>query len=404
MKISQIKESSFQKGLAVLFSVVIFMPLALTPLVQAEPIAEPSVKAKKSTAELEALLEQIQKIKKEIDQGRSQSSELRKQLEKSEVEIEKAIKANKELDEQIRKKNEALEALEKEQEVKVDIFNQHKVFLSEQIRVAYINQNQSVMKLVLNNEDPAIRSRNQVYHQYFSKAGSEKIEQIGKQLEEIENLKKIAAYETEQLRILKVSQQQSLQAVEQKKQQRELIIANLDTELSGKDARLNRMKQDSANLSELIVSLNKAARLVKLEKLKLSRSFSNLKGKLKWPSSGAIAHRYGTSRNGSSLNWKGMLINSPFGSDVRVISNGQVIFSGWFQNLGKLIIVDHGQNYMSLYGHNSELFRSVGDKVKTGELIASVGDSGGRKNSGLYFEIRQKGIAVNPSIWCKRPI
>ncbi|MFK8068742.1 MAG: murein hydrolase activator EnvC [Gammaproteobacteria bacterium] len=381
--------------------VILFSILMLVPLVQAGTSVEPAVKAKKSTAELEALRDQIQKIKKEIDQGRSQSGDLRKQLEESEAEVEKAIKANKELDEKIRKKNEALEALEKEQKVKVDAFNQHKAFMSEQMRVAYINQNQSVVKLVLNNEDPTVRSRNQVYHQYFSKARSAKIDQVGQQLQEIENLKKVTAYETEQLRILKANQQQSLQAVEQKQQQRQLIIANLDKELSGKGARLKRMKQDTVNLGELVVSLNKAARLAKLEKMKRSKSFSNLKGKLKWPSSGAISHRYGTSRNGSSLNWKGMLINSPFGSDVKVISSGQVIFSGWFQNLGKLIIVDHGQEYMSLYGHNSELFRSVGDKVKTGELIASVGDSGGRKNSGLYFEIRQKGRAVNPSIWCK---
>ena len=368
--------------------------------------AEPAADARKSTAELEALRDQIQKIKKEIGQSRGESDGLRKQLEQNEVEVEKAIKESKELDEKIRKQNEALESLKKQQEEKVEAFNQHKDFMMEQIRVAYMNQNQSTLKMVLNQEDTASFSRNMVYHRYFSAARLQKIAQVGQQISDLQQTQKVVAHESEQLRLLQFSQKDNLQKLEQKKQDRQLIIAQLDQKVSSKAAQLNRMQRDAETLNTLINSLNKTAarlaRLAQLEKAKRNApAFANLKGKLRWPAAGGIIHRYGTSRNNSSLNWQGVLINAKVGSDVKAVSGGRVIFSDWFRNLGRLIIIDHGDGYMSLYGHNQDLFRSVGDKVKTGELIASVGDSGGRKNSGLYFEVRRKGTPVNPATWCK---
>ncbi len=362
--------------------------------------------ARKSTAELEALRDQIRKIKNEIDQGRGESDSLRKQLEKNEVEVEKAIKESKELDEKIRKQNEALESLKKEQKKKGEALNQHKDFLMEQIHVAYINQNQNTLKMVLNQEDTASFSRNMVYHRYFSAARAKKITQIGQQISDLKKTQKVVAHESEKLRVLQHSQKANLEKLEENKQERELVIVRLDRQVSSKGAQLNRMQKDAETLNALVTSLNKTAtrlaRLARLEKIQqTTQTFTKLKGKLRWPAAGGIIHRYGTSRNGSSLNWKGVLINAKLGSDVKVVSGGRVIFSDWFQNLGRLIIVDHGDGYMSLYGHNRDLFRSVGDKVKTGELIASVGDSGGRKNSGLYFEVRHKGAPINPATWCK---
>ncbi len=383
-----------------------FFILTLLIIFTSSVMADPATDARKSTAELEALRDQIRKIKNEIDQGRGESSALRKQLEQSEAEVEQAIKESRELDEKIRKQKEALEALEKKQDEKTGALNQHKAFLMEQIRVAYINQNQSTLKLVLNQENTASFNRNMVYHRYFSEARAQKIAQVNQQISEIKEHQKVIALESEQLRLLQFSQKEKRRKIEQKKKERERLIARLDKQLSSKNARLNRMQKDAETLNALINSLNKTAarlaRMARLEKAKRNApTFARLKGKLRWPAAGGIIHRYGTSRNGSSLKWKGVLINAPIGSDVKVISGGRVIFSDWFQNLGRLIIVDHGGGYMSLYGHNQDLFRSVGDQVKAGEVIASVGNSGGRKNSGLYFEVRRKGSPVNPATWCK---
>ena len=380
--------------------------LSLLTVFTSSAFADPTENARKSTAELEALRAQIQKIKSEIGQSRGESDALRKQLEKSEVEVEKAIKESKELDEKIRKQNEALESLSKEQQEKAEVLNLHKDFLMEQMRVAYINQNQGTLKMVLNQEDTASFSRNMVYHRYFSAARSQKIAEVGQQVSDLQDTQKVIARETEKLRVLQHTQKANLQNLKDNKQERERVIARLDKQVSSKGAQLNRMQKDAETLNALISSLNKTAarlaRLAQLEKAKqIAPAFARLKGKLRWPAAGGIIHRYGTSRNGSSLKWKGVLINAKVGSDVKAVSGGRVIFSDWFQNLGRLIIIDHGDGYMSLYGHNQDLFRSVGDKVKTGEVIASVGDSGGRKNSGLYFEVRQKGTPVNPATWCK---
>lgn len=242
--------------------------------------------------------------------------------------------------------------------------------------------------------------RNLVYHRYMSQARAEKIASVSEQITEIQSLQQIVKTEAEQLRVLKATQKQQLQSVEARRQERAKLLARLDRELSSQSAQLSAMQKDADKLTRLIEALNKAAKRLAIVKPKGSR-FDNLKGKLYWPATGAIIHTYGSPRNGSSLTWQGVLIKATIGSDVKVISDGRVIFSDWFQNLGRLIIVDHGDSYMSLYGHNQELFRSVGDKVKTGDVIASVGNTGGRKNSGLYFEVRRKGTPVNPSTWCK---
>jgi len=365
-------------------------------------MADPAKDAKKSTVELEALRDQIRKIKNEIDQNQGKSSTLRKQLEQSEAEVEQAIKKSRELDEKIRKQKEELETLKKEQAEKSETLNQHKAFLLEQIRVAYINQNQSPLKMVLNQEDRASFSRNMVYQRYFSEARSQKIAQANQQISDLQKLQKAVTHESEKLRLLQFTRKENLQKLEKKKKDRALAIARLDKQLSGKSAKLSHMQKEAEALNALINSLNKAAaKLARLKKAKRNTPvFAKLKGKLRWPAAGGIIHRYGTYRSGRSLKWKGVLINAPVGSDVKVVSGGRVIFSDWFQNLGRLIIIDHGGGYMSLYGHNQDLFRSVGDKVKTGEVIASVGDSGGRKNSGLYFKsvekvhrsIRQHGV------------
>lgn len=368
--------------------------------------ADPAVDAQNSTAELEALRDQIQKIKNDIDSSLGESSALRKQLEQSEADVEKAIDEAKALDEKIRLQNEAIEALKKKQLEKAEALNQHKFFLIEQMRVAYINKDQSMLKLVLNQEDTSVMSRNMVYHRYFTEARKKKITQVGAQITELQEHQKVIMLQSEQLRLLQFSKKENLDALEQKKQNRLTVIAQLDEELFSKNEKLDRMKNDAETLNVLIKSLDKAAakiaRIAKIERERRKRiPFVQLKGKLRWPAAGGIVHRYGTSRNNSSLSWQGVLIDATVGSDVKAVSQGQVIFSDWFQNLGRLIIVDHGGGYMSLYGHNSRLLRSVGDKVKTGEVIASVGDTGGRKNSGLYFEVRQKGTPVNPAVWCK---
>ena len=129
-----------------------------------------------------------------------------------------------------------------------------------------------------------------------------------------------------------------------------------------------------------------------------SAKFASLKGKLTRPSTGRIVARYGAKR-GAQAKWQGLLFRAPEGSDVRACAEGTVVFSDWLRGFGNLIIVDHGGTYMTVYANNESIFKNVGDRVKQGETIGSVGRSGGDQDAGLYFELRYKGKPVNPSAW-----
>jgi septal ring factor EnvC (AmiA/AmiB activator) len=129
--------------------------------------------------------------------------------------------------------------------------------------------------------------------------------------------------------------------------------------------------------------------------------FSRLKGKLPWPVQGKLAARYGANRKAESLTWRGVVIDAEEGREVKAIYNGRVVFADWMRGFGLLLIVDHGNGYMSLYGHNQSLYKNVGDVVRKGEAVATVGNSGGRETPGLYFEIRHNGVPDNPVLWCR---
>ena len=129
------------------------------------------------------------------------------------------------------------------------------------------------------------------------------------------------------------------------------------------------------------------------------RPFDQIKGKMSWPVAGTVVHRYGESRESGAMTWRGVFIQAPSGQFIKSPHYGQVVFSGWLKSFGLLMIVDHGNEYMTLYAHNQSLLRTEGDWVLPGEDIALVGNSGGQQQPGLYFEVRHKGQPANPLNW-----
>jgi septal ring factor EnvC (AmiA/AmiB activator) len=130
-------------------------------------------------------------------------------------------------------------------------------------------------------------------------------------------------------------------------------------------------------------------------------SFNSLRGQLNWPIKGRVISRFGSLRKGGKLKWQGVNISARSGVEVKAISTGKVVFADWFRNMGLLLILDHGDGFMSLYGHNERLLKKSGDWVIADDLIARVGDTGGQQLSGLYFEIRQSGNPIDPVLWCQ---
>jgi septal ring factor EnvC (AmiA/AmiB activator) len=164
--------------------------------------------------------------------------------------------------------------------------------------------------------------------------------------------------------------------------------------------KLGLLAKDEGELRRLLESIQTA--LADIPTATGGTPFDELQGKLAWPSPGPIMTHFGNYRTETAdMLSQGVVIGADMGANVRAVSGGRIAFADWMRGFGLLIIIDHGEGYMSLYGHNQSLYKSLGEWVETGELIARVGDSGGLAVSGLYFEIRHDGKPLNPAAWCK---
>jgi septal ring factor EnvC (AmiA/AmiB activator) len=187
-----------------------------------------------------------------------------------------------------------------------------------------------------------------------------------------------------------------MQEFENGKADRQAIMLKLEERIQLQGDQLQDMQRDLSQLEELITGLKQEATATKN-----AVPFASMKGKLPWPSKGRLARSFGSSRNKGSLRWQGVILKAQAGTKIHAISAGRVVFADWFRNLGLLIIIDHGDGYMTLYGHNQSLYKAVGDTVESGELIATMGNTGGNHEVSLYFEIRDQGTPTNPARWCR---
>ena len=189
--------------------------------------------------------------------------------------------------------------------------------------------------------------------------------------------------------------------MEASRKERKKVVRSLKAEIKSKGQQLDGLLADEQELKSLLQALTEA-----LSDIPAApgdhKPFAKLKGKLKWPTSGRRLKAYGESRRIGSLRWQGVVIAGKEGQEVKAVSHGRVAYADWLRGYGLLLIIDHGDGYMTLYGHNQSLFREVGDWVEKGEVIAAVGNSGGIDNHALYFEIRKDGKPTDPIRWCRR--
>jgi septal ring factor EnvC (AmiA/AmiB activator) len=276
----------------------------------------------------------------------------------------------------------------------------HYAGIARQIRASYVMGRQEYLKLLLNQQDPAAVSRTLVYYDYFNRARVKQIDAIDQDLAKLAAVEQRMRDKAAELEASKQRQEEEKRHLLESQTERSEVLAKLENRIESGDQRLKSMLGDEQALIRLIESLRPT-----LEELAIEPgeqvAFAKQKGKLPWPVKGKISARYGTSRGVGDLKWRGVLITATEGSEVRAISHGRAVFSDWLRGFGMLLIVDHGDGYMTLYGHNQSLYKEVGDWINAGEVIASVGQSGGRQQDGLYFEIRYKGQPTNPIKWCR---
>ncbi len=349
-------------------------------------------KIQNEIAEVRSLLE-----KKRGEQGKLQA-ELRKQ-DKAIARVSKAIKG---LDRKLDSLNKTLSSKRKEKAQQLAVLEKHQQGLSELAVSAYRMGEQQTLKLILNQDDPALMGRMLAYQRYISQARARKINSINLALADLREIEREINQKTLELNASKKEKQKQRKTLVKTKKQRKQTLARLSREIRRKGKALDSLLEDEEQLQALIASLNEALSDIP-DQLSSQDKFVNLKGKLSWPVRGEVLHQFGQSRTGTQgkLRWNGVTIRTANGTPINAIARGRVAFADWMRGLGLLVILDHGDGYLSLYGHNEALYVAPGDWVEYGDIIGTVGNSGGLQESGLYFEIRSNSKPVNPNKWCK---
>jgi septal ring factor EnvC (AmiA/AmiB activator) len=277
---------------------------------------------------------------------------------------------------------------------------QERESLGSELRVAYMNGRQEQLKLLLNQRDPGRLGRMMAYYGYFGRARAERITSITEHLAHLELLEESIATETEKLRTIEAERTRDVQALAGARQRRAQTLADVQAKLRTRNEQLAKLQADAQALEKLVEQLRRA--IEEFPEL-AEQPFQRVKGKLPWPVKGSLLARFGQLRAGGPLKWQGLVIGAERGTQVRAPYHGRVVYADWLPGLGLLIVLDHGGGYMSLYGHNEQLYRRVGDRVSPGDALAAVGDAAGVGKPGLYLEIRKGKQTLNPLEWLTRP-
>lgn len=351
------------------------------------------------SAELGKLRSVIKNLQKELTSARSSQDRLRNELRTHEKNIGRISSDLLNINRQLKTQTRILKQQQKKIVKLRKQLVQHKDVLTQQLRAAYSIGQQDYIKLLLNQQNPVALGRTLSYYDYFIKVRSENVINVKNEITEIEQLQTAIEEQTKKLELIQQTRSNEIQSLEDSKKQRKLVLSKLSKEIRSKSRKLEKMQGDERRLERLLHTLMQAMPDIP-EQAETLINFRRQKGQMPWPVKGRIRTKYGSSRKMGKLKWQGVIINAKEGEEVRAISHGQVAFADWLQGYGLLLIIDHGDNFMSLYGFNQSLYRNPGDWIEAGETIATVGNSGGHSKPGLYFEIRRNGKPTNPSLWC----
>jgi septal ring factor EnvC (AmiA/AmiB activator) len=360
--------------------------------------APASAQTEAGPAELERINAAIERVAAELAESRNERGTVATDIEAA----EKSILDNRhqidavrlELEEQ---QEELQELRARQQLLEADSAAQREL-IATYARSAWMSGNEEYLKLVLNQEDPRQSARMLRYYGYLSEARAEKLAAFKQTLDDMTRV----AADIEAGTLALEQQQQTLTARQESlaagQQQRQQLMANLDADLAAQGAQLDQLELDKVEIELLLQELQSSVAELSLDEEQ--EPFAERKGLLPWPLDGPHINSFGERHTLGDLTREGVTIGASAGDKVRAIHHGRVVFADWFTTSGLLLIIDHGGGYMSLYAHNQELYKAVGEWVAAGDVIAAAGNTGGQREASLYFEIRRDGRAENPLNWC----
>jgi septal ring factor EnvC (AmiA/AmiB activator) len=433
----------------VALSAILGAPLAAP---EAEDLANRRSAVERQRADLRA---RIQTLQKELDAREAVRKEAADALKVSEVAISQTTRRLNELSTQLKKARTELEALKTQIQRQQGILVQRREELADQLRRQYAS-GLSPWAALLSGDDPQELSRNLSYLDYISQARAKTVAELKIEIERLAQLEArldVRQKEVAQL-VEETTQQRSV--LESQQKERSTVLARIEGQIQAQRSEAVRLGQDDQRLSGLIDSLGgqiqeakKAEEVRRAEQAKLAeqakreeqakqtelarraeeqqierarriaqeqerkesaraseaaatpQSGEGLKRGLRWPLRGTMMARFGTDRPEGGI-WRGVLIKAPDGTPVHAVGGGTVVYSNWLRGFGNLLIVDHGEQYLSVYAYNQSLLKQVGDSVRAGDPLALAGSTGGQVDSALYFEIRHRGAAVDPLAFLSR--
>ncbi|POA20707.1 peptidase M23 [Pseudomonas sp. FW300-N1A1] len=422
----------------------VLIALALTCLLQPAFADERA----QTQQQLDATRQDIAELKKLLGKLQEEKSGVQKDLKGTETEMGKLEKQVDALQKEMKKSESELQRLDTEKKKLQSARTEQQQLIATQARAAYQNGRQEYLKLLLNQQNPEKFARTLTYYDYLSQARLEQLKNFNETLRQLANVEQDIALQQAQLLVQKSSLDSQRDDLEKVRKERQQVLAKLNSDVKARDQKLQAREQDQADLSKVLKTIEETlARQAReaeesrqkaliaqqeAEKKRLREAqadatdaprkparstpgalvsssgetfggpFGSTRGKLPWPVDGRLLARFGESRGDDArAKWDGVMISASAGSQVHAVHGGRVVFADWLRGAGLLVILDHGNGYLSLYGHNQTLLKSAGDVVKAGESISTVGNSGGQDTPALYFAIRQQGHPSDPAQWCR---
>ena len=386
--------------------------------------------------QLEAARQDVAELKKLLEKLQQEKSGVQQQLKKTETEMGDLEGQVKELQRELKGSEQEIQRLDQEKKKLQGARTEQQRLIGIQARAAYQSGRQEYVKLLLNQQNPEKFSRTLTYYDYLSQARLEQLAAFNETLRQLANVEQEITSHQAQLQAQKAGLDERHAKLAEARKERQQALAKLNSDVATRDQRLKARQQEQAELGRVLKTIEETLarqareaeearkRALAAQQAEQARPgsqqpsqpsgplvtsgavyggpFASARGKLPWPVDGRLVARYGTPRGGDArTKWDGVLIGAPAGSQVRAVHGGRVVFADWLRGAGLLVILDHGNGYLSLYGHNQNLLKSAGDVVKAGDPIATVGSSGGQETSALYFAIRQNGRPSDPAQWCR---
>ncbi len=387
-------------GLALLLS----LPARLDAATAVSRTESGPPKAGQTKEDLARVRGRIRALEKQNRQDLSRRGELDRQLREAETAAAQTRRDLKATRRELAEAEQRLAALNKQLDATRAELNTQRDALAGQLRLAHITGGSERVRAIFSQQDPAELGRRLTWLAYLARSRSELLGSIQASLETLETDRMAVASQREVLAALEARRSAQLAGLDTSRRQRSSVVASLDADVKGQKKQLARARTEAAGLERVLRDIERAAAQARRavpppERKAATPAPARPLGKGRWPVAGAMLADFGQPRAGGKMRWDGVLIAAPAGTEVRAIRPGRVVYADWLPGLGFLLVLDHGGGYLSLYGHNQDLTRQVGDRLADGDVFAHVGDTGGQPRPALYFEVRKNGRPVNPRQW-----